>query len=350
MSIQLPFQTDASERREIARLLVRYNLAEAIRCRAEKRPLQGVEAEVDEMVGSRSRLPFTGNLHVPSVLFRTGTAGDFETTGSGAEFVGSQVANARTSPRNAALLDALGVQTIQSSGSDITLPSYTAGVVAIKGEGVASDSSAAEISSVTLSPQRATAHTTITNQLLIQGGSDAVINSLVAELRADVARLIDRTAFSALVSGITTNVEEASSGSGTTARPLSQDMLDDMLRAAFSSGADLRRCAYLASPSGWEDIQAIQTNNVFALDKVTQTINGRPFYASQELLDHTDGTARVVVGDFSKGMVKVDFGLVDIGVNPHELDVNHQVRITLHQYFDVKVTEESVFTLYREEQ
>jgi len=141
--------------------------------------------------------------------------------------------------RKKALGECLEYRRIQSSGLNIQLPTYTAGTVAIKGEGVASDSSSAELSSVTLTPQRATAHTTVSGQLLLQAGADAVINSLIAELRADVARLIDRTAFAALVNDISTNVEEASSGSGTTARPLTQDMLDDMLRAAFSSGAPL---------------------------------------------------------------------------------------------------------------
>ena len=111
----------------------------------------------------------------------------------------------------------------------------------------------------------------------------------------------------------------------------------------------MRNMSYVGSPSGLEDLQGIQTNGVYALDKVANVINGRPFYATNDLPNHTDGTARVIVGDFEQGLVKADFGLLDVGVNPYEQDLSGQTRITLHQYFDVQIMDESVFSIYREE-
>ena len=126
-------------------------------------------------------------------------------------------------------------------------------------------------------------------------------------------------------------------------------MLDDMLRAAHAQGADLRNISYVASPKGFETIQGIQTNGVHALDKVNTVINGRPFYTSNDLVNHSGGTARVIVGDFEQGLLKADFGLLDIGVNVYDLDVSGQARITVHQYFDVAIMDEGCFSLYREE-
>lgn len=348
--IALPFNSYDSERREIARLLSEYSLPRAIRRKAEGKPLDGVEREMHQMMAQRSQVPTSGNILVPNVLTRTGTAGNFETTGVGSAFVPTAVGPTQLSARQRPLIEELGVQTVTSEGATIQLPKFTAGTVKVKAEAAAADSSAAATSTVTLTPQRATASTLVTQQLFIQGGADSVINSIVAELQADIARLIDRTAFNLLVdstNGITTNVEEATDGA--TQRPLTQDMLDDMLRAAHGQGADMRNVSYVGSPSALEDLQGIVTNNVYALDKVANVINGRPFYATNDLVDHTDGTARLIVGDFEQGMIKADFGLLDVGVNVHDLDTSHQARITVHQYFDVQIMDEGVFTIYREE-
>ena len=353
MSLNLPFTADATERREISRLLDRYNLPEAIRSKALRKPLQGVEAEVHHLISERSQIATAGNLSVPNAITRTGTAGDFQTTGVGSAFVPTAVGPAQLSSRQRPLLDELGVRRIASDGANVQLPKFTTGSVAIKAEAAASDTSGAEIETVTLTPQRATAQTFVSQQLLIQGGADTVINAIVAELQADIARIIDLTAFNLLVdstSGITTNVEEATAGGS--GRPLTQDMLDDMLRAAFDSGGDIRNMRYVSSPKAFEDVQGIQTNGVHALDKVVDVVNGRPFYATQDLQNHVNGgttTGRVIVGDWEQGLVACDFGLLDIMVNPYSFDSQGKVQLVLHQYFDVQILDESVFSIYREE-
>lgn len=354
--MSLPFTSESSERREIARLLNEFSLPRAIRRKAARKPLQGVEAELSDLMSTRSNIGFKGNIYAPTAITRTGTAGNFQTTGEGSTFVPTAVGPVQLSSRQRPLLDALGVRRIQSGGSTIQLPKFTAGTVAIKAEGTDSDSSAATMATVTLTPQRASAHTFVTEQLLTQGGSDAVINAIVSELQADIARIIDRTAFDLLAdstNGITTNVEEATSTAGTpavvTQRPLTQDMLDDMLRAAFDNGAEMRNMRYVASPKGFETVQGIQTNGVHALDKVADVINGRSFYASQSLVNHTDGTARVIVGDWEQGLIACDFGLLDVIVNPYSYDTAGKVLIGVHQYFDVQILDESVFSIYREE-
>lgn len=351
--LALPFQSYDSERREIARLISEYNLPRAIRRRAERQPLDGVERELSELLQKRSSISTAGNIVVPNAVLRAGTAGDFQTTGVGEAFVPTAVPAARLSSRQRPLLDELGVQTVTSEGASLQIPRFTAGTVAIKGEAAAAASSAAATESVNLTPQRATASTLISGQLLIQGGADSVINSIIAELRADIARVIDKTAFDLLVnstSGITTNVFEATAGA--TAQPLTQDTLDDMLRDAFAQGGDMRNMRYVASKKGFEDIQALQTNNVYSLDKVVEVINAKPFYASTQLVDYVDPpdtTARVIVGDWEQGLIKADFGLLDIMVNGFDLDTEHTTRLTVHQYFDVQIMDESVFSIYREE-
>lgn len=349
----LPFTSTSNERHEVVRLCREYSLPRAIRLKAMRKPLNGVEAELHALIQERSQIATAGNLSVPNAITRTGTAGDFQTTGVGSAFVPTAVGPAQLSSRQRPLLDELGVRRIASDGANVQLPKFTTGSVAIKAEAAASDTSGAEIETVTLTPQRATAQTFVSQQLLIQGGADTVINAIVAELQADIARIIDLTAFNLLVnstSGITTNVEEATAGGS--GRPLTQDMLDDMLRAAFDSGGDIRNMRYVSSPKAFEDVQGIQTNGVHALDKVVDVVNGRPFYATQDLQNHVNGgttTGRVIVGDWEQGLVACDFGLLDIMVNPYSFDSQGKVQLVLHQYFDVQILDESVFSIYREE-
>lgn len=349
-NMSLPFNSYDSERRELQRMAKEYNLASAIRQRMDRKPLEGVEAEMHQMLAARSNISCAGNILLPTIAFRSGSAGDFQTTGQGSGFVPTAVPAAELSSRQRPLLDALGVRSIASDGASVQLPKFTAATAKVKAEGAAADSSGATMTEITLTPQRATASTKCSTQLMIQGGADNVINGIVSELQADIARVIDATAFELLAdstNGITTNVEEATDGA--TQRPLTQDMLDDMLRATFENGADLRNISYLASPKGFETIQGIQTNNVFALDRVTERLNSKPFYASNELPNHSDGTARVIVGDFEQGLIRCDFGLLDVSVNPFSFDDSGQVQIVLSQYFDVQILDESVFAIYREE-
>ena len=48
-------------------------------------------------------------------------------------------------------------------------------------------------------------------------------------------------------------------------------------------------------------------------------------------------------------MLACDFGVLDILVNSISFDVDGKVQIVLHQYFDVQILDESVFSIYREE-
>ena len=77
--------------------------------------------------------------------------------------------------------------------------------------------------------------------------------------------------------------------------------------------------------------------------------------ARKDLVDYSDSSARsswiarVIVGDWEQGLIACDFGLLDVIVNPYSYDTAGKVLIGVHQYFDVQILDESVFSIYREE-
>lgn len=349
----LPYHASASEKRELTRMIQQYDLGKAVRQALEGVRISGVEGELnDEMMQrTENRLPYqNGQLRVPDAVFRAGTTGNFESTGQGVAFVGGR-GSAITSPRNVPLLDRLGVRTFISPGHNLNIPQFTAGGLTLKAEGATADETGT-LSHVELKPQIAVGQTKATKQLLEQGRPNQVVEALVSELRADAGRVIDKTAFDLLVddtNGITTNVTEATTGGGATPVPITQDVLDDMLRDSFSNKAELEGVAYVGSTKAFELIQAIQTNNVYALDKPSQTINGRRFFGSNELSNHTDGTARLIVGNFAQGLVKAEFGVTDIMVNPMTFATQGEAQVVVSKFFDVQLLDERVFSIYREE-
>lgn len=76
---------------------------------------------------------------------------------------------------------------------------------------------------------------------------------------------------------------------------------------------------------------------------------GQRFQRSLHQHDHNVPAARVIVGDWEQGLLACDFGVLDILVNSISFDVDGKVQIVLHQYFDVQILDESVFSIYREE-
>jgi len=349
----LPYNATAGEKRELARMIQQYDLGKAVRQALEGQRISGVEGELNDELISRTqgRIPYqNGQLRVPDAVFRTGTTGNFESTGQGSAFLGGR-GTAITSPRNTPLLDRLGVRTFISPGHNLNIPQFTAGGLTLKNEGATADETGT-LAHIELKPQIAIGQTKATKELLEQGRPNQVVEALIAELRADAGRVMDQAAFDLLVDdtdGITTNVTEATTGGGSTPVPITQDVLDDMLRDAFNNKGELEGMAYVGSPKAFELLQAIQTNNVFALDKPSQTINGRRFFGSNELSNHTDGTARLIVGNFAQGLVKAEFGVTDIMVNPFTFATQGEAQVVVTKFFDVKVLDERVFSIYREE-
>ena len=114
----LPFNSSSNERHEIMRLCREYSLPRAIKCKAMRKPLNGVEGELQWLLNKRSQIATKGNIVVPEFMTRTGTAGNFQTTGEGSTFVPTAVGPVQLSSRQRPLLDALGVRRISSEGGN----------------------------------------------------------------------------------------------------------------------------------------------------------------------------------------------------------------------------------------
>ena len=182
-----------------------------------------------------------------------------------------------------------------------------------------------------MTPRRASAYTTVTEQLLLQGGS-AVEQLVVGDLRDSMISYIDTAAFDIVVAAIIAagnNVETA----------LSAAVLQTMESALITGGCDLNNVKVLANGVGHSALVALSevADITTILDRVSNTVMGYPYQTAGGLSDGAGAGGTVIAGDFAKGTVIGYFGGVDFVLNPYSLDLNHQLRVSIHRYWDSDV-------------
>jgi hypothetical protein len=74
------------------------------------------------------------------------------------------------------------------------------------------------------------------------------------------------------------------------------------------------------------------------------TILGRPYFATGLLPDGTAGGGTVIAGDFSKFAIGY-WGGIDLVINPYSLDLENQIRVSIHRHFDTAMLNASAFRI-----
>ena len=202
--------TSTSEKRDIDKTNYRFSLSRALDAARQNKVLEGAEAEWMQEAHREMRhmgLSPAGAVAIPSFALEVrNEADDFTADGAkaggtaadGTGFVGVDVPGAIEALRQPSFIQSLGAQTINATGNlkfpRISTPSAATNKVettAAAGSGLAMDE-------VTLNPNRATAETKYSKQLLIQGGAqvDAVIAN---DLRQALATHIDLKGFAEIL-------------------------------------------------------------------------------------------------------------------------------------------------------
>ncbi len=330
-----------TEKREIERVNGHFSLSRAIMSAANGRSLEGAEAEWAQEAQREMRaqgLQVVGQVAIPTkALYRASadnfTAGAYGASADGNAFVPVNVGGAIEALRAPSVIELLGTTTLQGMTGNLKFPRVSVKATGTaEGEVDANAASGLEMDELTLSPQRVSAKTTYSKQLLLQGGG-AVDLVIAQELQNAMNAFIDTKAFDTL-DGATIN-NQSTDGSTT----LTAAIAVAMESAVLAAGGNLAAARYVMSPTAYKFAKNLaQVSSVSALyDLASNTFNGYPAVATPYLVDASSGVGQMLFGNFQQGCILAYFGGIDLLVDPYSAAGNAQIVLHVNRFFDFDV-------------
>jgi HK97 family phage prohead protease/HK97 family phage major capsid protein len=338
-----------SEQREVERVHGAFSISRAVAQVANGRNLEGAEAEWAQEANKEARsqgLQLAGQIAIPSIALRAlGDADEHSaTTGSGTGFVPTAVPAAIEALRAPTVIEQLGTTVIRNATGTLQFPR-----VATKASGTGEDEASANAASglllddVTMQPERVSAKSTYTKQLILQGGGD--VDRLIAnDLSAAMNAFIDARAFAVILAD--TDVDDQST-SGATNTDMTAALAVAMESAVLAAGGNLASARYAMSPEAYKLAKNVaQVDAVTALfDLASGTFNGYPATATPYLVNASGPLGQMVFGNFSQGLLLAYFGGLDLLVDPYSAAGNAQVTLHVNRFFDVAIRQPGAFSI-----
>lgn len=307
------------------------------------KPLTGAEAEMTEEAGREARaagIQFRGQLSIPEKFLRAvGDAGELATSGAGGggNFVPTNIAPAIEALRAQTVAEQLGTTVLTGLTGTTKIPRIGGTTIAEKNEGVDAADSNQAIGVTTLTPRRATAYTTITEQLMLQGGSG--VEALIArDLASAVAAYIDKDFFAKVITGLVADVT-ASGPSTVVETAIGSTLMSTMEASCYANGVNGSAIRVVANASGHAALSGQDNvSGVSALlNRENMTVLGYPYFVAGNMTNAAGAGANyqtVLMGDWAKGSTLGFWGGVDVVINPFALDLSNQIRVSIHRHFD----------------
>jgi HK97 family phage prohead protease/HK97 family phage major capsid protein len=338
-----------SEQREVERVHGAFSISRAVAQVANGRNLEGAEAEWAQEANKEARsqgLQLAGQIAIPSIALRAlGDADEHSaTTGSGSGFVPTAVPAAIEALRAPTVIEQLGTTVIRNATGTLQFPR-----VATKASGTGEDEASANAASglllddVTMQPERVSAKSTYTKQLILQGGND--VDRLIAnDLSAAMNAFVDARAFAVILAD--TDVDDQST-SGATNTDMTAALAVAMESAVLAEGGNLAGARYAMSPEAYKLAKNVaQVDAVTALfDLASGTFNGYPATATPYLVNAAGPLGQMVFGNFSQGLLLAYFGGLDLLVDPYSAAGNAQVTLHVNRFFDVAIRQPGAFSI-----
>lgn len=328
------------EQREVERVNGHFSLSRAIMQAANGRSLEGAEAEWAQEAQREMRaqgLQAVGQVAIPTkALYRASadnfTAGAYGGSADGNAFVSVGVGAAIEALRAPSVIERLGTTVIQGATGNLKFPRVSVKAVGTaESEVAANDASTLELDEVTLSPQRVSAKTTYSKQLLLQGGN-AVDLLIAQELQNAMNAFIDTKAFDTLDGATMNDLTTA----GATNTVMNAALAVAMEAAVLADGADLSNAFYVMSPYAYQLAKnQAQVASVSALfDLVSGTFNGYRAIPTPYLTDISSTVGQMLFGNFQQGAILAYFGGIDLLVDPYSAAGNAQIVLHVNRFFD----------------
>jgi len=340
-SAVLAGEASGSHSKELRNMTKRFDLAGAVSALAQGKRPTGVAAEFTEEAMREVRgtnMMMKGQLSIPASALRAlGDAGEF---GAGSALVNSPGFVPENVAAGVAALAAptrfqqMGGRVLNGLTGNVKVPVVgTASSISNPAEGaaIAADAGTA-IGSSDLAPQRYGAYVTVTEQLMLQGGP-AVEALITQDMVTQMNREIDKLVFDTIIG----------TGDGDSDAAVSAAALLAGEASLAASGVDLTNVqiivdsvahALLGADAVVSNVDAaINRNNIGQLSCL-----GYPYYVTDLLpANGVAAEGSCIMMDANQAAVLGLFGGIDIVVNPYTLDLNHQVRISIHRYADAAV-------------
>ena len=337
-----------SEQREVERVHGAFSLSRAIAQVSNGRNLEGAEAEWAQEATREARsqgLQLAGQIAIPSIALRDlGDADEHSaTTGSGTGFVPTSVPAAIEALRAPTVIEQLGTTVIRNATGNLQFPRVSVKASGTgEGEADANAASGLTLDSVTMNPERVSAKSTYTKQLILQGTPD--VDRLIAnDLSAAMNAYIDDRAFDIILAD--TDVDDQSTGGANT--DMTAALAVAMESAVLAAGGNLAGARYAMSPTAYKLAKNVaQVSAVTALyDLASNTFNGYPATATPYLVDAAGPLGQMVFGNFSQGLILAYFGGLDLLVDPYSAAGNAQITLHVNRFFDVAIRQPGAFSI-----
>ena len=334
-SAVLAGETSDGATAELRAMSKRFDLGHAIREITQGKRVTGVAAEYTaEAVreASNAGVAVKGQLTIPGKVLRDlGDAGEF---GAGSSltnspaFVGTGVASGVEGLSAPTMFERMGGRVLSGLTNNMNIPLVNTSETNIGSvaEGVAPTSVAGTaVSNKTLTPTRYSGYVTITEQLILQGGP--VVQQLISgDIIKQINRQIDKDVFLAIMP----DDADGDAVEFTVANLLAGEA------SLVNNGVELSNVSIITDTAGHGVIDsAVLVTGVSAAlnrDSVSNmSALGYPYYVT-DLLPDTAGTAAGIMMDAHLAGALGLYGGLDVVINPYSLDVNHQVRVSVHKY------------------
>lgn len=333
--------SSSSEQREVAKVNSAFSISRAVKQIMSMGRLDGAEAEwrqEAEREASSKGLECTGNISIPGrALFRA--ADDHQATSgeSGAGFVPTVVPPGIEALRAPSTLERTGVTVIPNATGILQFPRI--GTKATGGnvtEVANSPASGMVIDSVTMTPERVTANTVYSKELLMQGGP-GVDQLISGDLSGGINQKIDVDAFADIMAAAI-NIQ----GTMDADAVFNTALVNAMEGLVLADGADLSGAVWVMSPKAYE-----LSKSLAQVAGVTPLWDGNLFnryaaFATPHLVDDVlDNTTSVggtmLFGNFRQGGILAFYNGLDLLADPYTLSLSNQVRLVATRYFDFAI-------------
>jgi hypothetical protein len=332
-----------AEQREVERVNGSFSLSRAVAAVANGRSLEGAEAEwaAEAQKEARSQgLQMAGQIAIPTVALRAGAADNFQAgSGDGSGFVPTNVPAAIEALRAPTVIEGLGTTVIRNATGNLKFPRVSVKAAGTgEGEVDANAASGMEMDELSLTPNRVSAKTVYSKQLVLQGGAE--VDSLIAgELASAMNAYIDDAAFDAIIASTAVNQTVTADDA------LDAAIVNAMEAAVLAGGANLAGAAYVMSPKAYELSKALaQVSSVSAIWENGNFNNYRAVatpYLVNSTLDTAVGGSTVggsmIFGNFAQGGILAYFGGIDLLVDPYSAAGNAQITLHVNRFYDFDV-------------
>ena len=333
-----------SEKREVERVNGSFSLSRAIEAVANGRQLEGAEAEWANEAQKEMRsqgLQSAGQIAIPSIALRAGTADNFQATptGDGSGFVPTVVPAAIEALRAPTVIEGLGTTVIRNATGNLQFPRVSVKAAGTAATEVEQDSvSGMEMDQVSLSPTRVAAQTTYSKQLILQGGPE--VDRLISnELAQAMNAFIDDYCFDTIMASTAVHVFNTADD------VLDAAIANAMEAAVLAAGGNLAASTYVMSPKAYElskslaqvdAVSALWENGQFNMYNAVAT----PYLVNSTLDAAVGGSTvggNMIFGNFAQGGILAYFGGIDLLVDPYSAAGTAQIKLHVNRFFDFDV-------------